>query len=572
MVAKLMIRFSMILILAMACGTAEAPDSTAAPAAEPTSAPVAGETSQPTPVPQVAAPPADVEVNPGKLTIMVGDLLNERFDPVFANAPGSHNYFRIAHGYLISTNEKTELVPGIASNWEISSDGLTWTFTIREGVKWHEGTELVPEDVLWSLQHMVGPQAFEYTTGSLAGISRAMERIELSGPDTVSMTTTVPFTTFYIIVSEASNSSYPVMPKRATLRDEAEELAYDSNPIGAGFMRLTNHVPASVMSFERFDDFYYQPKNGFPEDKRVNFQTLEMFLVPEESIRVAALRAAEADIAPVSLASRKQVEAGGGGLVFGPEGVVVEARLMGCFEPQRPCHDKRVRQALDYAIDKELMRDTLFGGPEVFQVKGWSLVTPSTIGYTPELDPWPFDPDKARQLLADAGYPNGEGFGKLIVNTWPASSMPLQVEVAQLVADNWRRELELDVEVRAGDSTGVKKMEVAGELNGQILWREQETRRDATSGTNSKYADPENIVRVHDDPELLRLVQETIQIVDSDERAEASKMLYQRLRDESYQLGIGYVNIPWGVGPRVLTWQPYPLATWPSALHTITLE
>ena len=86
--------------------------------------------------------------------------------------------------------------------------------------------------------------------------------------------------------------------------------------------------------------------------------------------------------------------------------------------------------------------------PDVFQVKGFAFVTPSTIGYTPELDPWPQDGDKARQLLADAGYPNGEGFGTFVVNTYPSSAMPFQVEAAQIAADMLRQELGLDVEVR----------------------------------------------------------------------------------------------------------------------------
>jgi peptide/nickel transport system substrate-binding protein len=250
----------------------------------------------------------------------------------------------------------------------------------------------------------------------------------------------------------------------------------------------------------------------------------------------------------------------------------VEVWLLGCYEPQYPCHDKRVRQALDYAIDKELIRDRLYGGPEVFQVKGWNPVSPTTIGYSPELDPWPFDPDKARQLLGDAGYPGGEGFGKLIVHTFPSSAMPFLIEGAQLAADSWRRELGLDVEVQVGDSTGLNESWRAGELNGQILWQDQGTRIDASSFMATRYGDPESLSRVHEDPELFRMVQETLGIVDLDQREEALKELYLRVRDESHFIGIGYLNIPWGVGPRVETWEPYPLAQWISALHTITLK
>jgi ABC-type transport system substrate-binding protein len=125
------------MVLAVACGTAEVPDPTAmpdatsAPAAEPTS-PVVDETSQPAATPQVAASPAEVEVHPGKLTIMVGDLATERFDIAMVGGNvGGANYGRVVHGFLISMDEETEMVPGIADDWELSADGLTWTFTIR---------------------------------------------------------------------------------------------------------------------------------------------------------------------------------------------------------------------------------------------------------------------------------------------------------------------------------------------------------------------------------------------------------------------------------------------------------
>jgi peptide/nickel transport system substrate-binding protein len=303
---------------------------------------------------------------------MVGDLGAERFDgTLVGGTPGTHNYGRIVGGFLISDNERREMVPGIASQWGLSADGLTWTFTIREGVKFHDGSELTPEDVLWTLQHGFGPQAVEYAAAQGHRIALQSDGIELSEPDKVSFTTKRPITEFAVLVSETGGDWYHVMPKRATLHDEQKELAYDNNPIGAGFMRLVSRTPAYVMNFERFDDFYYQPKNGFPEDKRVNFKSLDMFLVPDEATRVAALRAGEADIAPASLATKSQVEAGGGRLVFGQEGVFVLAQMVGCYEPQHPCHDKRVRQALHYTIDKELIRDRLYYYSSLFVADLW---------------------------------------------------------------------------------------------------------------------------------------------------------------------------------------------------------
>jgi peptide/nickel transport system substrate-binding protein len=400
-----------------------------------------------------------------------------------------------------------------------------------------------------------------------------MDRIEQTGPDQVSVTTQVPTAEFPDLISEATGSwAGVVYPKRATLHDEQEEAAYDLNPIGAGVVKLVKHVPVELMSFERFDDYYYQPKNGLPIDKRLKFSLLDLRLVPEEATRVAALRGGDADIAPVSLASRQQVEAGDGRLVFGPEGSYFRIRMYGCWKPEFPCHDQRVRQALGYAIDKELMRDTLYG-PDVMVVQGWTAVTPSTKGYAPDLDPFPFDPDKARQLLAEAGYPGGQGFDKLIINTWSSTASPLMPESAQLAADFWKRELGLDVEVRVGDEAALKKASsLTEELYGQILWRDNETRIDAADSLRSGYGTPEAKGRTHNDPELFALVKEAAAVFDPAEREKVLNSAYRRMREEAYDINIGYLNIPFGVGPRILTWEPYPLAFYPSALHTITLK
>ncbi|MSQ07462.1 MAG: ABC transporter substrate-binding protein [Dehalococcoidia bacterium] len=556
-----------LLALAVACGAA------ATPAVNPTAAAPAPGIGAPTAMPKATTGPAATVVNPGKLTVMVGDWAGERFDPVFgANRPGGLNYGRIIHGFLFSDNEKRDTIPGIASQWSLSPDGKTWTFTIRKGVKFHNGAELTAEDVNWSLNHLFGSEGAAYFGVVATAESRSMSKIELAGPDTVTATTTVPITTFDGTISESSDKWYPIMPKRAKLYDGEQELAYDKSPIGAGPMKLVKHSPASLMAFERFDDFYYQPKNGFKEDKRYQFKSLDLFLVPEEATRVAAVRAGDADIVPASLSTRKQVESGGGRLMFGQEGVYVDAKFLGCWEVKFPCHDKRVRQALDYAINKNQIRDQLYGGPDVFQTKGWMVFSPSTVGYSPALDAWPFDPVKARRLLAEAGYPDGKGFGKLIVNTFPSTSMPNQVEAAQYAADSWRRELGLDVEVKVGDSLALAKVWRAGEINGQFLWRDNESRKNATAILRSSHGDLKSLTRISEDPEILSMVQQTTETVDAAQRAASTEKLALRLREESYQLGIGYVNIPWAVGPRVASWQPYPLAQFPSSLHTVVLK
>ena len=581
-----------VLLFAVACGSASAPETTAPDTTAPdTTAP---DTTAPdkldpivAPVP-TAAPKAKAEpaasaevmtkVHPGKLTVMVAALGNERFDKSFSSG-ADKNQGRMLHGLLVETNEKTELIPGLATSWGLSDDGMAWIYTIREGVKYHDGTEMTPEDVRWSLDHQYGPGASEYTMSSTSeAFSKIMDKIELIEPNVMSIRFQRVETGFMPYATSAAGATWlTIIPARDSLRNEAEESAYDKNPIGNGPLKLIEHVPAELMAWERFDDHYFQPANGLYEDRRVNFSFLDLRAVPEEATRVAALRAGEADIAPVSAGGKNQVEAGGGRLIFGPEGGYFRTILVGCWsEPDFPCGDKRVRHALAYALNKEEMRDGLYG-PEVMVLKGWAVVTPGVIGYSSELAPFPFDPAKARGLLTEAGYknpdnPSGKDFGKLIINTWTSSVFPFLPESAQLAAENWKRELGIDTEVVVGDETALKKAHRAGDLDGTILWRDNETRIDAGSISRSSYGNPTTSRRLHDDPELFDLVNKTLAIYDPIERPKALNRLFLKMQDEQLEISIGYINIPWGVGPRVVSWEPYPLAFWLSSYHSIILK
>ncbi len=562
----------LVLLLAVGCGAA----ATATPPAPKATiaAPAPGVAATPTAVPAPAVvTPAGPVVNPGKLTVMIGGWGAGKFDYTF-DVGGGNNYARFLHGFLIATNEKTQLLPGIATEWGASPDGRTWTVTVRKGVKFHDGTELIAEDVLWTWRHQWSPEALGWATQSGASaMAKINEKIELTGPDKVSITTKFPDAGIAInSFSEASPSWWGIFPKRDKIHDEAQVAAYDRAPNAAGPMKLVKYVPAEVMTFERFEDYYYQPKYGFPQDRRMKFKSLDLRLVPEESTRVAAVRAGEADIAPVSLGSRKQVEAGGGRLVFGQEGAYFRVQTRGCQKPELPCNKKAVRQALDYAINREIIRDKLFGGPEVMQAKGWAAVTTSTIGYSPELDPPAFDPAKARQLLADAGYAGGKGFGKLVINTWQSASVPFLPESAQLVADTWKRELGLDVEVKVGEESNLKKQILTEELYGQVVVSDNEARIDAASINRNAYGTPGHGSRYHETQELIDLMQKALAVTDPAERPKAFNTTYRRLRDEAYEMSLGYVNIPWAVGPRVQTWQPYPLAFYPSNFYGLVLK
>ena len=185
-------------LLAVACGTSAtatpqpgtpAPGATPTPARAATAAPLAKATSTLTPSLAGAA-----QVSPDKLTWMTAGWSKGRFTLNFGGAGVGNNYARILHGFLIPTNEKTELLPGIATKWEISADGKSWTVTIRDGAKFHDGKSITAADVWWTWMHYWGKDesgsALERATQSATqALARNTERIEQPRPDQVSITT-----------------------------------------------------------------------------------------------------------------------------------------------------------------------------------------------------------------------------------------------------------------------------------------------------------------------------------------------------------------------------------------------
>ena len=592
--------FLIVLLFIVACGGgAEAPAATtaagdvAAPDAVPTATPVAG------------AGPSDPDLSRGKVIFMVGGFGAERFDQVVPGGSLSKEPRKAFHGHLTSWEQNDDgtmrFSPGIASKWELADGGKTVIYTIGEGYKFHDGTTIDMDDALWTLQHSVGPAGVDYGAGVTINYARNMNEVVVGpGPRQISIRSRVqiPELPFYSAENEGGAANGQVYPARDKwlngckcpddVYSAAETDAYDANPVGAGFLDLVEHVPSTLMAFERFDDFYYQPANGFPTDKRIKFAAMDMQLVPEEAIRASALEAGNADIGRITLETLPQVEAGGGRLVLSPESVMIETFLYGCYKPELPCFNKGVRQAYSYAMDRQSMADNLFNkgakpGQDIFEINGWWIVTKSTFGYKPDLDPYPFDPQKARDLFTAAGIknpdnPGGKDHGEWVINTFPDPLAPFLVESARLFAKNLRDELGMEVTVRVFDKVGFSKARINREdFHGQIAWVAQNTRMEGGGISRGVYITPERPeleftrTSVHDDPELFAVVRDALTTVGSPGFEEVFHDLWVRLRDESYSLHTGYINAPWGIGPRIATWVPYPVCEYACALHTITL-
>jgi peptide/nickel transport system substrate-binding protein len=491
---------------------------------------------------------------------------NQLFDT--RDASGEvRRYGQLVHGFWIASNEKVELIPGIAESWSLSDDGLTWTFVVREGVKFHDGTELTAEDALFTMTDSFVPDAF---ASKVSGFGRKRENIELAGTNTVEFTLTDVDTSVASVLAESfPSSNYGAIMPKAYMEEVGREM-YNETPIGAGAFEVVQFERSEKMTLERFDDFYYQPANGFSEDRRPIFQTIELRLVPESATRASAMEAGQADIIEANLEVEKQVERGGGHILLGPEATYSIVRMNGCWDTTLPCSNRNVRRALSLAIDKELIMSELYG--QAGHAKGWDIVTPSSLGYSAELDPLPQDIPEAQRLLAEAGYPGGEGYPLLEIDTWVAGEMPFMPEFAQLIADMIQENLGIETSVKVGESGAVKAAVRSGQRDGHLFVRPNEARRDGGSSTKNAYGDFETKGPTAKDPVLRDLVLETLAIQDSALKHDAYNKMYRALREEQYAFGVGYVDLSWGVGPRIASWDPWPMNSNPTAWWTITLK
>ena len=555
-------------LLAVACGAA----ATATPQAPAPTAKPAATTAAATPTAKPAPTAAPTPAKPaGKVIMMNGNWARQQFDPLGGDNEGML-YMRLLHGYLISGNENAKMLPGIASKWEVSPDGKTWTFTIRKGVKFHNGEEMTIDDVLFSQVYTHGAASLPNTTiSTLINQIKQTEKVEQTGPDKISWTHKSPMANFAFYQSELFGSQAPgvVLPKK--VYDTVGRAGYEKAPVGSGVAKLVKYVPSEQMLFERFDGYYYQPANGFPEDRRLQIQNLDLRLVPEEATRVAALKAGEADIIESSLVSRKQIESSGGRVAFAREssyGVII---FLQCWETQLWCNKKEARQALDYAIDKNLIRTQLYG-TDAMESKGWTLVTPSALGYSPELDPYPYDVAKAKQLLVQAGFPDGKGIPPFKIQTWAAGDFPFLPEMSLLVADMWKKNLGLDVTVNVGEAVGIREKWQAWQLGGDVMLRSNEGRWDGGSAINGAYGLQDSRTRRSDDPVLRQAVKDGLSEMDLEKRQAAYNKMYRALYDAHYEVGLGYVNLPWGLSSRVSDWKPWPLSAYATALWTVKLK
>ena len=585
---------AMLMLVGIACGGAGEPEAaSSAPAAPATAVSQAPAAAAATAVPSPTEAPAMMESKDiDKFTVMVTTQGNELFNSKYA--AGENNlWHRMAQVWLVGGSlQDGSLVldpaTGIASKWEIVDDGLAWEFTIRPGIQFHNGEELDVNDVAFMANWSITEEAAGVST---VRIAREITNREVTGPDTFKYTFKEPLAFFGAAVSEVDNTAigtvissdyWASLPLGQTIENctpvevcqQAEAFEENPDPGLPGPFKVMSHRYEEEILYERFEDYFLRDQRPFP------FQSLSLRVVPELSTRVAALQAGEVDIIEADNTVVGQIQDAGGRIVYAPESVHIWINANGCDRETDNdglpimCHDLRVRQALDYAIDKTKIQ-ALYGGSDAFQIDGMhGIGSPSGIGFEPDLGPLPYEPDKAKQLLADAGYPDGAGFneGRVFpIHTWTGAGAPLTVELSTLICQGWKEVLNIQCEVNVGEEVSLKEVQYAGEIAGQYLVRTNENTYDGGRRMLGRYA-REGAYIAYDTDIAAKVLAAGAMIGTQEERHQAYYEALRLIHDKHYDFTPGFLNQPYGVSDRVAGWTPWPLAPYMSALWTVEVN
>ena len=338
--------------------------------------------------PALAAPPE------GQMTWGVhASLAPAWFDP--AETTGISTPFMVLyalHDALIKPMPGQPMAPSLAESWAVSRDGLTYEFVLRKGVKFHNGDPVSAEDVKFS---------FERYKGVAASTMKAhVSLVEVVDPHRVRFRLTKPWPDFMTFYATPATGAAWIVPKKYVER--VGDDGFKKAPVGAGPYRFGAFNPGIELTLEAYEAYWRKT----PSVKRLVFRS-----VPDESTRLAMLKRGEADIVYSVRGALAEELRRTPGLTLKPTlGIFVEwISMHEQWDPKSPWADKRVRLAANLAIDRKAINEAEYLG----FAKIASSIIPRDFDFAWVPPPYPYDPARAKQLLAEAGYPGGFDAGEI---------------------------------------------------------------------------------------------------------------------------------------------------------------
>ncbi len=314
------------------------------------------------------------------------------FEPAENNGITSFLFLYAIHDALVKPMPGNQRTPSLAESWSESADGLTYEFKLRQGVTFHNGDPLTAEDVKFSFDRYHGQSA--------ALFREKVKAVEIVDPLRVRFHLNEPWPDFMTFYSSMSASAGWVVPKKYI--EQVGDDGFKKHPIGAGPYKFVSQKEGIELILEAYEGYWR---------KVPHVKTLVMRSIPEDSTRLAMLKTGEADIAYAMMGTM------GEEVKRDPKLTLAYSEGQGIFfiyfneqaDPKSPWHDLRVRQAVNYAIDRQALSEQ--------QTQGASPPTgnivPRAFEFALPIEAYPYNPQKAKQLLKEAGYPNGFDAGEI---------------------------------------------------------------------------------------------------------------------------------------------------------------
>ncbi len=326
-----------------------------------------------------AEEPAAEEPAPVKDTIVVAlsaDITS--LDPMGHNDTKSEKVSFLVFNRLFRLNTDFEVVPDLAESWEQPTPE-EWVIKIKEGVKFHDGSDLTADDVVYSLLRSKEMPKVQQVLSEVASVEKVDEY-------TVKVTTNTPFAPFLYTLVHAGTS---IVPENAA--PAGEEI---SDPVGSGPYTFKDWQSGDKVTLEKFDAY-------FDADNMGQTQNIVFRIIPEGTSRTIALETGEVDVVDEleTIDIAKVEENPDLALLTKPS---TKLDFFAMNSEKEPFGNELIRQAFNYAIDKEAVMEVAINGAGVIAE---SIMAPSFLGYTP--GPYSYDPEKAKELLAAAGYGDG---------------------------------------------------------------------------------------------------------------------------------------------------------------------
>jgi peptide/nickel transport system substrate-binding protein len=314
------------------------------------------------------------------------------FEP--AETPGIITPFMILyalHDALVKPMPGNPMAPSLAESWTVSPDGLVYEFVLRKGIRFHNGEPVTTEDVKFS---------FERYRGTAAGSFKArIAAVEIVDAQRIRFRFKQPWPDFLTFYGTPATGAGWVVPKKYI--EKVGDDGFKKHPIGAGPYKFGSFTPGVELVLDANEQYWRK----MPSVKR-----LILKVITEESTRLAALKRGEADIVYSIRGELAEELRRTPGLSLKP--TIIPGSFWVVFPDQwdskSPWHDRRVRLAANLAIDRHAINRAETLG---FSKITWSVI-PSTFEYFWQPPAYPYDTAKAKQLLAEAGYPNGFDAGE----------------------------------------------------------------------------------------------------------------------------------------------------------------